>query len=124
VLKELGETEWAAWWGAVREVPDRRGGTYKLNGLPWHFSEDVPDPLTEPSLRGEHNAQVFAELGYTETEIREYTARGILVEHWSVIRASGTAGAVSMSHCEWNPLQQDATRRLTTRVSACCAAGL
>jgi crotonobetainyl-CoA:carnitine CoA-transferase CaiB-like acyl-CoA transferase len=74
-LKELGETEWAAWWGAVREVPDRRGGTYKLNGLPWHFSEDVPDPLTEPALRGEHNSQVFAELGYTDEEIREYTAQ-------------------------------------------------
>jgi hypothetical protein len=49
VLKELGETEWAAWWGAVREVPDHGGETYKLNGLPWHFSEDVPDPLTEPA---------------------------------------------------------------------------
>lgn len=80
-LKELGETEWAAYWGAVREVPDRRGGTYKLNGLPWRFSRDVPDPLTPPALRGEHNAAVFAELGYTDAEIREYAALGVLVEH-------------------------------------------
>jgi crotonobetainyl-CoA:carnitine CoA-transferase CaiB-like acyl-CoA transferase len=80
-LKELGETEWAAWWGAVREVPDRRGGTYKLNGLPWHFSEDVPDPLEQAALRGEHNAEVLAEMGYTDAEIRDYIARGVLLEH-------------------------------------------
>src|ERR1700733_7223941 len=80
-LKELGQTEWAAWWGAVREVPDRRGGTYKLNGLPWHFSENVPDPVSQPALRGEHNAEVFSELGYSQAEIRDYAARGVLVEH-------------------------------------------
>jgi crotonobetainyl-CoA:carnitine CoA-transferase CaiB-like acyl-CoA transferase len=65
----------------VREVPDRRGGTYKLNGLPWHFSQDVPDPLSEPALRGEHNAEVFGELGYSEAEILDYAAQGVLVEH-------------------------------------------
>jgi crotonobetainyl-CoA:carnitine CoA-transferase CaiB-like acyl-CoA transferase len=80
-LKELGETEWAAYWGAVREVPDRRGGTYKLNGLPWHFSRDVPDPVSQPAMRGEHNAEVLAELGYTATEIVDYTAQGVLLAH-------------------------------------------
>jgi crotonobetainyl-CoA:carnitine CoA-transferase CaiB-like acyl-CoA transferase len=80
-LKELGETEWATWWGAVREVPDRRGGTYKLNGLPWHFSEDVPEPLDQLALRGEHNAEVFSEVGYTDAEIIDYTERGVLLGH-------------------------------------------
>jgi crotonobetainyl-CoA:carnitine CoA-transferase CaiB-like acyl-CoA transferase len=80
-LQELGRTEWATYWGAVREVPDRRGGTYKLNGLPWHFSRDVPEPPSPPALRGEHNTAVFTELGYSEAEILNYTALGILVEH-------------------------------------------
>jgi crotonobetainyl-CoA:carnitine CoA-transferase CaiB-like acyl-CoA transferase len=80
-LKELAGTEWAAWWGAVREIPDRRGGSYKLHGLPWHFSEDVPGPLDPPALRGEHNADVLSEIGYTDAEIRDYIARGVLLQH-------------------------------------------
>jgi crotonobetainyl-CoA:carnitine CoA-transferase CaiB-like acyl-CoA transferase len=80
-LQELGQTEWASWWGAVRETPDRRGGTYKLNGLPWHFSHDVPEPLSQPALRGEHNAEVLGELGYGEEEILDFAASGVLVGH-------------------------------------------
>jgi crotonobetainyl-CoA:carnitine CoA-transferase CaiB-like acyl-CoA transferase len=80
-LQELGQTEWAAWWGAVWEVPDRRGGTFKLNGLPWHFSRDVPDPLSQPALRGEHNGEVFGELGYSAAELQDYATDGVLVEH-------------------------------------------
>ncbi|MDW3689335.1 CoA transferase, partial [Cupriavidus sp. CV2] len=31
-LKELAETDWAKQWGAVQEVPDRRGGSYLIHG--------------------------------------------------------------------------------------------
>jgi crotonobetainyl-CoA:carnitine CoA-transferase CaiB-like acyl-CoA transferase len=36
-LKEFAETDWADYWDAVREVPDRLGGTYGLPGHPLAF---------------------------------------------------------------------------------------
>jgi crotonobetainyl-CoA:carnitine CoA-transferase CaiB-like acyl-CoA transferase len=80
-LHELARTEWAAWWGAVQEVPDRRGGTYKLHGKPWHFSDGALPAPREPAFRGEHNAQVLGELGYELSEIRQFQESGVLVGH-------------------------------------------
>jgi hypothetical protein len=48
---------------------------------PWHFSKDEPDPLRQPAFRGEHNAELFAELGYSEAEILDYSERSVLVGH-------------------------------------------
>jgi crotonobetainyl-CoA:carnitine CoA-transferase CaiB-like acyl-CoA transferase len=68
-LKELAETEWADYWGAVREVPDRLGGTYRLPGHPWHFSENKLDETSPPAFQGEHNELILKDLGLTESEI-------------------------------------------------------
>jgi hypothetical protein len=36
------------YWGAVQEVSDRNGGTYRLPGRPWHFSRDgVPGVVAQ-----------------------------------------------------------------------------
>src|SRR3546814_19007520 len=43
-LRELGESEWADYWGAVQEVPDRSGGSFRLPGRPWNFASDSLDP--------------------------------------------------------------------------------
>ena len=78
-LKRLSETEWAGYWGAMQEVSDRNGGTYRLPGRPWHFSRDELAPLGDPAFRGEHNRDVFHELGLSDDEIDGYIASGALV---------------------------------------------
>jgi crotonobetainyl-CoA:carnitine CoA-transferase CaiB-like acyl-CoA transferase len=78
-LKELAETDWARQWGAVQEVSDRRGGTYRLHGYPWRFSDEDLGTRAAPAFRGEHNEQVFREAGLAEVEIRRAIDTGILV---------------------------------------------
>jgi len=78
-LKKLSEMEWAEYWGAIQEVSDRNGGTYRLPGRPWHFSRDQLEPLSDPAFQGEHNRAVFNELGLSDDEIDGYTASGALV---------------------------------------------
>jgi crotonobetainyl-CoA:carnitine CoA-transferase CaiB-like acyl-CoA transferase len=71
-LKKLSEMEWAEYWGAVQEVSDRNGGTYRLPGRPWRFSREELEPLGVPAFQGEHNGTVFSELGLSENEIDSY----------------------------------------------------
>jgi crotonobetainyl-CoA:carnitine CoA-transferase CaiB-like acyl-CoA transferase len=78
-VKELAETEWADYWSAVREVPDRFGGTYRLPGHPWHFSESVLEETSSPAFQGEHNDLVLKDLGFTEDEIAAFAAANMLV---------------------------------------------
>jgi len=78
-LKQLSEMEWAEYWGAIQEVSDRNGGTYRLPGRPWHFSHEKLEPLGSPAFQGEHNRAVFSELGLSEDEIDGYVAAGALV---------------------------------------------
>src|ERR1700724_1657048 len=78
-LKRLSETEWAGYWGAVQEVSDRNGGTYRLPGRPWHFSREKLEPLGDPAFQREHNRNVFGELRLSESEIDGYLASGALV---------------------------------------------
>ena len=78
-LKKLSEMEWAEYWGAVQEVSDRNGGTYRLPGRPWRFSREKLQPLGDPAFQGEHNRNVFGELGLCEGEIDGYIASGALV---------------------------------------------
>src|SRR5262249_42370733 len=47
-LRDLSEMEWADYWGAVQEVSDRNGGSYRLPGRPWHFSREELTPLGDP----------------------------------------------------------------------------
>src|ERR1700747_3019840 len=65
-LKQLSEMEWAGYWGAVQEVSDRNGASYRLPGRPWRFSGEKLEPLGEPAFQGEHNCEVFAELRLTD----------------------------------------------------------
>jgi crotonobetainyl-CoA:carnitine CoA-transferase CaiB-like acyl-CoA transferase len=60
-LKQLSQMEWAEYWGAVQEVSDRNGRSYRLPGRPWRFSREQLKPLGEPAFQGEHNRPVLAE---------------------------------------------------------------
>jgi crotonobetainyl-CoA:carnitine CoA-transferase CaiB-like acyl-CoA transferase len=78
-LAELAKTDWAEYWGAVQEVPDRNGGSYRLPGRPWRFSVSELSPLGSPALQGEHNQEVCAELGLSEAEIESLESARALV---------------------------------------------
>jgi crotonobetainyl-CoA:carnitine CoA-transferase CaiB-like acyl-CoA transferase len=78
-IKELAKSEWSDYWGAVQHVPDCSGGEYRLPGRPWHFSKDELTPIGTPAFQGEHNREVFRELGVSESELQklaEIGARG------------------------------------------------
>jgi crotonobetainyl-CoA:carnitine CoA-transferase CaiB-like acyl-CoA transferase len=80
-IKELTKSEWSDYWGAVQLVPDRSGGEYRLPGRPWHFSRDELTPIGTPAFQGEHNKEVFCELGVSEAELQRLSEAGVLVAH-------------------------------------------
>ena len=80
-IKELAKSEWSDYWGAVQHVPDRSGGEYRLPGRPWHFSKDELTPIGAPAFQGEHNREVFRELGVGESELQKLAEIGALVTH-------------------------------------------
>jgi crotonobetainyl-CoA:carnitine CoA-transferase CaiB-like acyl-CoA transferase len=80
-IKELTKSDWSGYWGAVQLVPDRSGGEYKLPGRPWHFSLDELTPIGTPAFQGEHNREVFRELGVSEAELQRLSETGALVAH-------------------------------------------
>jgi crotonobetainyl-CoA:carnitine CoA-transferase CaiB-like acyl-CoA transferase len=78
-LGDLATSEWSSYWGGVQEVSDRNGGTYRLPGRPWHFSQDELTPIGDPALRGEHNREVCTELGFSDEEVNRLVTAGALV---------------------------------------------
>jgi crotonobetainyl-CoA:carnitine CoA-transferase CaiB-like acyl-CoA transferase len=80
-LRELAASEWSDYWGAVQYVPDRNGGEYRLPGRPWRFSADQLTPIGTPAFQGEHNFEVFGELGIVEAELKRLSDAGVLVAH-------------------------------------------
>jgi crotonobetainyl-CoA:carnitine CoA-transferase CaiB-like acyl-CoA transferase len=82
--KELIQSEWSDYWGAVQTVSDRSGGEYRLPGRPWHFSGEQLTPIGTPAFQGEHNREVLGELGISEGEIVRLTEAGVLVTHHRV----------------------------------------
>jgi crotonobetainyl-CoA:carnitine CoA-transferase CaiB-like acyl-CoA transferase len=80
-IKELSKSDWSDYWGAIQLVPDRSGGEYKLPGRPWHFSRDELTPIGTPAFQGEHNREVFRELGVSEAELQSLSEAGVLVAH-------------------------------------------
>jgi crotonobetainyl-CoA:carnitine CoA-transferase CaiB-like acyl-CoA transferase len=80
-LKELAASSWSDYWGAVQQVSDRNGGEYRLPGRPWHFSAEELTPIGSPAFQGEHNFEVFGELGIPEAELKRLSDAGVLVTH-------------------------------------------
>lgn len=80
-LKELAASEWSDYWGGVQRVSDRNGGEYRLPGRPWHFSDEQLTPIGTPAFQGEHNLEVFGELGISQDELKRLSEAGVLVSH-------------------------------------------
>jgi crotonobetainyl-CoA:carnitine CoA-transferase CaiB-like acyl-CoA transferase len=85
-LKEFAATEWADYWGAVREVPDRFGGTYRLPGHPWRFSDNELDATSPPAFQGEHNELVLRDIGFSDAEIEACIGTNMLIGHSKRLR--------------------------------------
>ena len=44
-VNEFADSEWVQEWGALVDVDDRSGGTIRMPGAPWHFSQsELPQP--------------------------------------------------------------------------------
>jgi crotonobetainyl-CoA:carnitine CoA-transferase CaiB-like acyl-CoA transferase len=80
-IKELTASAWSEYWGAVQHVSDRSGGEYRLPGRPWRFSGEQLTPIGTPAFQGEHNIEVFGELGICEVELQRLMDAGVLVTH-------------------------------------------
>jgi crotonobetainyl-CoA:carnitine CoA-transferase CaiB-like acyl-CoA transferase len=75
---EFLASEWSRDRQPLVEVDDGDGGTIRIPAQPWLFSASPPRRWVEVAHRGEHNAEVLAELGLTEREIKELDAAGVL----------------------------------------------
>ena len=75
--KELLEDESLAETGAVVEVKHPERGNFKTVGNPIKLSDSPGDVETSPAL-GEHNSEVFGELGITITELEELKLAGVV----------------------------------------------
>ena len=60
-------------------MSNRNGGTLKVPGRPWKFSDAELAPPGDPAMQGEHNDAVLAELRYDPAGIDQSQARGALV---------------------------------------------
>ena len=79
-MSEIATSEWANHRGAIREIDDRSGGTARVPSPPWEFSKsELPGPGLAP-FQGEHNVEVFRELGVDKTRVEELRQRGALID--------------------------------------------
>lgn len=76
---EFAKSEWVEEWGALVDIDDRSGGTTRMPGVPWHFSEsELPAPGI-PSFQGEQNEAVLRDRGIDEATIADLKKRRILL---------------------------------------------
>src|SRR5580698_9526100 len=76
---ELAESEWAADWGVIVNVDDRSGGTMRMPGPPWRFSDATLPPPGIPAFQGEHNVELLAERNVDPALIEELRQRRVLL---------------------------------------------
>jgi CoA:oxalate CoA-transferase len=76
-VSEFAKSDWVREWNAVVEVDDRGGGSVRMPGNPWIFSQsELPCPGA-PAYQGEHNGEILKELQVSEDKIRDLEKRSI-----------------------------------------------
>jgi formyl-CoA transferase len=73
--RELLEDETLAELGAVVTVDHPERGPFKTVGCPLRMS-DSPVEVRRSPLLGEHNAEVYGELGYSAEQLAELASAG------------------------------------------------
>lgn len=82
-MEHIADSEWAEYWGATHNVPDRQGGEYRLPGRPWKFSAGGLPLPGAPSYQGEQNSEICRELGYSDAEITAMEQQGALIGNFT-----------------------------------------
>lgn len=78
-VNEFAKSDWVREWNAVVEIDDRAGGTLRMPGNPWIFSQSrLPAPGV-PAFQGEHNIEILKELQIPEEEIGSMQQRNIIL---------------------------------------------
>lgn len=91
-LEDIADSEWAEYWGATLQVSDRNGGSFRLPGRPWKFSDaELPLP-GDPALQGENNHEVCRELGINDAEISALHQKGVLVGNFAAMMIAAVLG--------------------------------
>jgi formyl-CoA transferase len=75
--KELIEDETLAELGAVVEVKHPQRGSFKTVGCPLKLSDSPVQVETSPGL-GEHNSDIYGELGITAADLEELRSAGVV----------------------------------------------
>ncbi len=77
---ELTDTDWAIERGAVVDVDDRGGGSFRVPNVPWRFSAAPEVGVSGiPKYRGEDNRAVLTELlGYDDERVDLLETTGVL----------------------------------------------
>lgn len=80
-VRQFADSDWSSAWGAVRTAHSGSGQKYRIPGRPWHFADTV-EPVEEQFVprQGEDNADILAELGFSDVEITELERAGVTVE--------------------------------------------
>jgi crotonobetainyl-CoA:carnitine CoA-transferase CaiB-like acyl-CoA transferase len=78
-VNEFANSDWVKEWNAIVEVDNRGGGTLRMPGNPWIFSQsELPSPGA-PAYQGEHNEEILKGLQVPEAKIRDLEKRNILL---------------------------------------------
>ena len=113
---DFAASDWVKWWGAIEEVTDRRGKPVKIPGKPWRFSKETLSPATDAAYRGEHNADVLREQGYSDAEIARLHDAGILKSNipaafTAAVRAADASSASAKQERDETPIDRTERRR-------------
>ena len=78
-INEFAKSDWVREWNAVVEVDDRAGGSVRMPGNPWIFSQsELPRPGI-PAYQGEHNREVLSDLRIAEETVMDLERRSIVL---------------------------------------------
>lgn len=78
-VNEFAKSDWVREWNAVVEVDDRAGGTVRMPGNPWIFSQSQLPAPGAPAFQGEHNVEILKELQIPEEQIGSMHQRNIIL---------------------------------------------
>jgi CoA:oxalate CoA-transferase len=78
-VNEFSKSDWVREWNAVVEVDDRAGGTVRMPGNPWIFSQSQLPAPGAPAFQGEHNVEILKELQIPEEQIGSMQQRNIIL---------------------------------------------
>jgi CoA:oxalate CoA-transferase len=78
-VNEFAKSDWVREWNAVVDVDDRAGGSVRMPGNPWIFSQSELPTSGSPAYQGEHNEEILNELRIPESQIRDMQQRNVLL---------------------------------------------